>query len=146
MWGVGGMLVRMNDTLVPVSGVIAVAVGGGLGAAARYVSIALLDTVHTNEFPLGTLAVNVVGCFLIGLLGTTILGEHAVRMEVRLAIIVGVLGGFTTFSAFGADVLELLLGGQIAKAGAYVLASNAAGLLAVWGGFALAQRFATAEG
>jgi CrcB protein len=135
----------MNDTLVPVSGVVAVAVGGGLGAAARYVSIALLDTVQTNEFPLGTLAVNVVGCFLIGLLGTTILGEHAVRTEVRLAIVVGVLGGFTTFSTFGMDTLELLLGGQVGKAALYIIASNAAGLLAVWGGFAIAQRFAGGE-
>ena len=136
------MLVGMNDTLVPVSGVIAVAVGGGFGAAARYVSSLLLDQLQTNEFPVGTLAVNVVGCFLIGILGTTIFGEHAVRSEVRLAIIVGFLGGFTTFSAFGMDTLELLLGGQAGKAAAYVIASNVCGLLALWGGFAIAQKFA----
>ena len=132
----------MSTPLIPVTGVAAVALGGALGAAARYVSIALLDTINTNEFPLGTLFVNVLGCFLIGLLGSTILGEHAVRTEIRLAVIVGILGGFTTYSTFSMDVLELWLGKQFLKAGAYVIASNIAALLAVWQGYTIAQRFA----
>lgn len=117
-----------------------IGLGGAAGAVGRYLLFVLIEDHAHTDFPLGTLCVNVLGCFLIGLLGTTIGGaDHPLNPGLRLALIVGLLGGFTTFSTFGLETFELLLGGQHAKAALYVLASNALGLGAVWAGYALAQ-------
>ena len=112
--------------------VISVMAGGALGCGLRYwVSQAL---VRPDQFPMGTLTVNLVGCFLIGVMATWF-GQLADLSEgIRLAVIVGFLGGFTTFSSFGLDTVRLLEDGRIAAATTYVLMSNVIGILAVWGG------------
>jgi CrcB protein len=92
------------------------------------------------SFPVGTLVVNVSGCFLIGLLAVMLTGPLMVREEVRLALLIGVLGGYTTFSSFGRETLALVHDGQWLFAGLNVLVSNAAGLAAVFAGDRLAMR------
>lgn len=106
--------------------------GGGMGSVLRHgMSVAVghwtgkTDPAH---FPLGTLLVNVIGCLLIGFASAWIEG----REPARSLFIVGILGGFTTYSSFGLDTIRLLQEGQIGKATAYVVITTAAGLLAVW--------------
>ena len=73
-----------------------------MGAVLRYALSSGAQRLTDTTFPLGTLAVNVIGCLGIGLFGTIFTGSMLAREEVRLAVVVGFLGGFTTFSAFGA--------------------------------------------
>jgi len=101
--------------------------GGFLGAAARYgLSVAMKP--WTATFPWHTLAINLAGCFLIGLL-MPVVGHRPFWF---VFVVPGVLGGFTTFSAFGYETLTLAQGGKPVLAGIYVAASVLAGLGAVW--------------
>jgi CrcB protein len=102
---------------------LAIGLGGALGALARYGVSGLVQ--RGTAFPVGTLAVNVLGCFLIGALFER-LGPGA-----RQLVVVGVLGGFTTFSAFGHETLELLRGGETRLALANVAANVVLGVGAV---------------
>ena len=105
------------------------ACGGAIGAALRYlVSITLL-------FPFGTLVVNVIGSFIMGAAFVILTAKGADRMIVFA--MTGVLGGFTTFSAFSLDTFKLIEQGRMLFAGGYVLASVALSLVAVFGGILL---------
>jgi len=101
-----------------------IGIGGGLGALARY-GLAGLVQGRGATFPWGTLAVNVAGCFLIGAL------FERVSADARAFVVIGVLGGFTTFSAFGHETMELLRGGQAPLALANVALNVFLGLGAV---------------
>ncbi|MGI9246517.1 MAG: fluoride efflux transporter FluC [Steroidobacteraceae bacterium] len=109
-----------------------VAFGSGLGGAARLFASTLVSRVTGTAFPWGTLAVNVAGCLLVGALGA--LFEPAsplhVRQDLRVLLIVGVLGGFTTFSAFSFEALLLVQRVAPAAAAAYVVATLLLCLLA----------------
>lgn len=118
---------------------IGVMLGGAVGSALRYAVALEMGSKLGPDFPYGTLTVNVLGCLLIGLLGVLLTGPWEVREEVRLAILVGGLGGFTTFSTFGAETLGLLDAGRWSAAVLYVTVSNVAGLLAVWMGSRLGR-------
>lgn len=110
-----------------------VGIGGFAGAAARHlVGGWLLAASTQHRFPLGTLAVNVAGCALIGLFAA--LAEHlpALNGSARLLLVTGVLGGFTTFSAFGLETVLMLRRGDAMLATGYVAASLVLGLAAVW--------------
>lgn len=111
---------------------------GGLGALARYGVHTVVGRVSPFAFPLGTLLVNVLGCFAIGYLATVFVGSYPVREEFRLAILVGLLGGFTTFSTFGLETVLLLESGAWAQALANVALSSTLAVLAVWIGHRLA--------
>jgi len=113
---------------------VGVMLGGAVGSALRYAVSLSMGSKLGPDFPYGTLTVNVLGCLLIGLLGVLLTGPWEVRDEVRLAILVGGLGGFTTFSTFGADTLAMLDAGRWSAAATYVTVSNLAGLGAVWAG------------
>lgn len=113
---------------------IFVMLGGAVGSGLRYlIWLAMKDKSSLEGFPYATLTVNVIGCLLIGILGYafTFTAANQMREEYRLAILIGVLGGFTTFSSFGYDTYKLWLDGQVMRATMNVLISNAAGLLAV---------------
>ncbi|MFQ5489907.1 MAG: fluoride efflux transporter CrcB, partial [Phycisphaerae bacterium] len=90
-------------------------------------------------FPLGTLTVNVCGCLLIGVLSAFFAGPQLVREEYRVALLVGLLGGLTTFSSFGWETTALINDGQLVRAGLNVLLNNGAGLAAVWLGYRLTE-------
>ena len=117
-----------------------VALGGAIGSVARWASVFLVGQWVGITYPWGTLSVNVVGSFLIGVIGalarTASLG---VTPDVRLFLVTGVLGGFTTFSSFSFELLALVQKAALGPALAYALGSVAIGLAAAWAGFACAR-------
>lgn len=113
--------------------------GSGLGGVLRYVIAGFVQNLWEPTFPIGTMVVNVSGCLAIGFLGTA-LGGALVREEYRVAVLVGLLGGYTTFSAFGRETLALLQDGEWLLAGSNIVLSNLLGLAGVWAGWALAGR------
>lgn len=117
---------------------ILIFVGSGCGGVLRYaLGVWILGSYH-GAFPWHTIAVNVIGCFAIGLLaGSSAFNE--LPEEWRLAATVGLLGGFTTFSAFSAETVALARTGQTPVAMLYVAASLAVGLAATWIGIRLAS-------
>lgn len=123
--------------------IVLVAVGGALGAVARY-GLVLLVRPHSPNWPLGTLIVNLIGCLAIGVIGGA--GQHVLspRADSRLwaFAVIGILGGFTTFSSFGLETVELMQEGRTASAAAYVALSNVVGLGLAWLGYVLGARFA----
>ena len=115
-----------------------IALGGGLGAVLRYAVSSGAQRITEGTFPVGTLAVNVLGCLGIGLLGTLFTGPILVREEVRFAVLVGFLGGFTTFSTFGYETFALLADGEWWRAVANITVQNALGLVAIFCGYRVA--------
>ena len=114
-----------------------VAVGGALGAVARYGLSGWVQSLAGGTFPWGTLVVNVLGCFLLGF-AFRVLQLSALSPAVRGAVTVGFLGAFTTFSTFGLETVGLLQDGRWARAAAYAGGSVAIGLSAVVAGLWLA--------
>ncbi|MEV3988820.1 CrcB family protein [Streptomyces sp. NPDC049837] len=110
--------------------VAVVAAGGALGASARY-GASLLWPTAAGGFPWTTLCVNAAGCALIGVLMVVITELGSAHRLVRPFLGTGVLGGFTTFSAYAADVRQLLVGGRTPTALAYLALTPAAALVAV---------------
>lgn len=117
-----------------------VALGGGVGSVLRYAVAGWGQRLAPGTFPLGTLIVNVAGCFLIGFLNTALVGPVPVRPEYRIALTIGILGGFTTFSAFGWETFSLANEGQTLHAALNAMLSVGLGLVAVWAGFRLAEK------
>ena len=117
-----------------------IALGGAAGTVARYgTGVLLRGAFERSGFPYATLAVNLLGCFAIGLLHGLFASRLPMREEYRLALVVGVLGGFTTFSSFGWDTAEMLREGQLIRAGANVLVQNVLGIALVFAGFAITR-------
>ncbi|HEX2198310.1 MAG TPA: fluoride efflux transporter CrcB [Burkholderiales bacterium] len=113
--------------------VLLVALGGALGSMARYkVSGWVLHHTMDWKFPAGTFAVNVAGCLIAGLLAGLAEKHEMLSADARLLLFTGLLGGFTTFSAFGLETMHLLRKGELLVAGSNVALSVAAGLLALW--------------
>lgn len=116
-----------------------IGVGGALGAMARHgVNMVSHGRYGADPFPVGVLMVNVLGCLAAGMLAGLVASARVeISMEVRTFVMVGILGGFTTFSAFGLDTFTLVHSGHYATAALNVVAQVALTLLAVWVGFAL---------
>ncbi len=110
-----------------------VGIGGFIGSVLRYlVSGAVQQSMKRMDFPFGTLAVNLLGCFIIGILAQYGEVRGAFSNESRAFIFFGLLGGFTTFSSFGNDTVNLVRESFVMNALANVGANVALGLLAVW--------------
>ena len=123
-----------------------VAVGGGLGSVARFwltgwVAGLTGDWFPSQRFPWGTLAVNALGCLVIGIVAGLVLTPARIgwHPDIRIFLMVGICGGFTTFSAFSLQTIELLQGGDFGAAFAYVAGSVALCLGATWAGMLLAR-------
>jgi CrcB protein len=117
-----------------------IALGGALGTLARYGTVLAAERWSARfAFPVGTLAVNLVGCFVAGLLAALFATRVPVREDVRLAVMVGFLGGFTTFSAFGLGTFALGRDGRAGAALVNVIASNALGIFLVWLGYRIGR-------
>jgi CrcB protein len=117
-----------------------VALGGALGSVARYACSDLASRWLGATFPWGTLFVNVSGSFVIGLLAALVTadGRPLLGPDARAFMMIGVLGGFTTFSSFSLETLNLVRGGAIGAAAANTALSVALCLLAAWLGYAAA--------
>lgn len=120
--------------------ILLVALGGAMGSVARYkLSGWVLHHTIAWRFPAGTFAVNVLGCLAAGVIAGLVVKHDFFTGDTRLLLLTGVLGGFTTFSAFGLETMLLLKRGELAVAGCNILLSVAAGLAALWIGFELAS-------
>lgn len=115
-----------------------ISIGGAIGAVLRHSSISLIHKVINIALPLGTIFVNIIGCFAIGLLWG-LFEKHSAPMGLRIFVFVGILGGFTTFSSFGLETINLFRGGEIKLAFLNIIISNFFGIAAVFFGFYLAE-------
>src|SRR4051794_24691594 len=118
---------------------VLVIVGGGVGSLLRYLVQGWGQKLVNGSFPLGTLLVNVLGCLAIGLLNAIFNGPVLIRQEYRIGLTVGVLGGFTTFSAFGYETFALANDGQTLTAVMNLLLSVGLGFLSVVIGYRLGE-------
>lgn len=111
---------------------VLVFVGGGIGSVCRYLLATSLQRNLPGPFPSGTFAVNLAGCFAIGLVGALGLERAAISPEARVFLMVGILGGFTTFSSFAWETLGLVSVRDILRATLYVAGSVFLGLVGAW--------------
>ena len=120
------------------SKILAIGLGGFLGAIGRYWISGLAQRIG-NHFPYGTLSVNVLGSFILGLFATLFLEKMMVNQELRLFLLVGLLGAFTTYSTFSLETLNLMRSGAWMFAGLNILANVVGTLIAVWAGVSIAK-------
>ncbi len=116
-----------------------IAVGGAFGSVMRYALQGWAQRLIDGGFPLGTLAVNVLGCLVLGFLAAAFTGPVLIREEYRVGLTIGVLGGFTTFSTFGLETFNLTNDGQFRLALTNVLLSVGLGYAAVWAGYRFSE-------
>lgn len=114
--------------------------GGALGAAMRYGVANLVYAYLGRDFPYGTLSVNLIGSFLMGLFTILVMQKSAIDPAIKLGVMVGFLGAFTTFSTFSLDTLNLLEKGAIFLAMTNVLISVISCIAAVWLGMMLGKQ------
>ncbi|MGP4687009.1 fluoride efflux transporter CrcB [Agrobacterium pusense] len=119
--------------------IVLVAAGGAIGSVFRYLVGVWSVRLAGVNFPWGTLTVNVVGSFLIGLLVELVARRLNASMEMRLFLVTGVLGGFTTFSSFSLDAVSLFERGALGLSAVYVLGSLSVSIAAVFAGLALGR-------
>ena len=119
----------------------AIAAGGALGAMARFALSHHTHQVFGRDFAWGTLSVNVIGSFFIGLMAILVIEKFDVSAEWRAFILVGFLGAFTTFSTFSYETIQYLQAGEMSKAVMNIAISVIACLIAVWLGILAAKQF-----
>jgi CrcB protein len=121
--------------------IILIFLGSGFGGVLRYGLQGWVQRLGDGSFPVGTLAVNVLGCSVLGFLAAALSGSILIREEYRIGLTVGILGGFTTFSTFGLETFNLANEGQLRLALLNMALSCGLGLAAVWLGFRAAERW-----
>lgn len=119
---------------------LVVLAGAGLGGLARYIAGNWIMAKYGGRFPLGTFVVNVTGSFLIGVLMTILTERLHPHPHWRLFLVVGILGGYTTFSSFEYDAYETIRDGAHWMAMLYLIGSVLVGYIGVWTGVLLAAR------
>ena len=119
---------------------VLIAIGGAFGAVFRYAASLGVYSLLGRGFPYGTLFVNVTGSLLMGLLSVLFLERYSIAPEWRAAILVGLLGSFTTFSTFSMETLALLEQGDISRASLNIVLSVVVCLLAVWAGVIIGRQ------
>lgn len=119
--------------------VLYVAIGGAIGSVARYLLSTAVHRYVADGFPYGTFLVNIIGCAVFGVIVG--FAEHRIDLTpaVRAFFLVGILGGFTTFSAFTFDTIELLRTAAFLRAALNVLGQITLGLAALWLGYSIAS-------
>jgi CrcB protein len=118
---------------------IAIAIGGVLGCWARYAMTNLVQAIYGREFPYATLSINLLACFMMGFLFEETLERLTISPVLRVGILTGFIGGFSTFSTFAMETLLLAEQGEPARSLLYVLLSIVFGLAAVTGGVYIAR-------
>jgi len=127
-----------------------VAIGGAVGSVARYALGGAVSERFGSSFPIGTLVVNVLGSFIIGVLAALTIPEGKMSSETRAFtvqfLMVGICGGFTTFSSFSRETLALIQDRQWLYAGGNILLSVVLCMIAVWLGYLLGSTFNSLKG
>ena len=118
-----------------------IALGGGLGSVLRYLMVTRVDQWYVGGFPVGVLSVNALGSFLIGLIALQLTQQSYLQAELRTSLLVGLLGGFTTFSTFSYNSLQLILEGEYLSALLNVVLSVVVCIMAAGAGLMLAKSF-----
>ena len=118
---------------------IAIAIGGILGCWARYAVTNLVQAIYGRDFPYATLSINVLGCFLMGFIFIETLERLTISPTLRIGILTGFIGGFTTFSTFAMETLLLAEQGETGRSVLYVVLSLILGLMAAFGGAYMAR-------
>ena len=118
---------------------IAIFLGGGCGALSRYLIIDQMNKLGTNSFPYGTMLVNVLGAFLIGIVYYLLMSKIIISEQLKVFITIGFLGGFTTFSSFNLDFFRLIESGNIFPALMYALATLLTTIVAFYIGYSLSK-------
>ena len=116
--------------------ILLVGVGGAIGALARYLLGGAVHRLIPGFFPYGTFVVNVIGCLAFGLVVGLAESRFVIGPGARAFVLIGVLGGFTTFSSFMFESFELLRGDQLLPAAANVAGQVIIGFVALWAGYA----------
>ena len=127
-----------------------IALGGAIGSVLRFAIGGIVSQKFGETFPWGTLVVNISGSFLIGFLGALTAAEGSLKPQTRAFtmqfFIVGICGGYTTFSSFSLQTLNLVRSGELVHATGNVLASVVLCMVAVWLGFLLGSTFNSVKG
>ena len=119
--------------------IFGIAVGGAVGSILRYLVQIQCTHWFGSRFPLGTLIINTIGSLLIGFLFIVLLERYSVSSEIRLALMTGLLGGFTTFSAFSLETIDLIQQGSLLSAASNIILSVVLCLTACYLGVILAR-------
>jgi fluoride exporter len=120
--------------------IVGVALGGALGASARYGLDRLIESRSTSVFPWATFTINITGCFVMGVVTAALVDRHHLPAWLRVGLVVGVIGGYTTFSTFAAEALDLDEIHHVLVSSAYLVGSVALGMVAVYGGTLVGDR------
>jgi CrcB protein len=121
--------------------ILLIAIGGGVGAIFRYLFARSVQSLFGFTFPYGTLAVNITGSFLIGLLSWILFSRISIQsQDLRALLIVGLLGGFTTFSSFSLEAIDLLENREFFKTAFYLIFSVILCCFATWCGLILGRK------
>jgi CrcB protein len=118
-----------------IKNIVMVGSGGFLGSVLRYLMTTWSQRLSSHPFPHGTLVVNLIGCLCIGLIGGWAEHRDLLSPAARLFLLVGMFGGFTTFSTFGYETISLIRGAQMFMALSNVATHVILGLVAVWVGY-----------
>lgn len=120
--------------------VVAIGIGGALGSMARFGLSTWIYALLGRNFPYGTFVVNVLGCLAMGILFVLFTDRFADSSVLRAGVLIGVLGGFTTFSSFSIETFNLFEQGEAAKAGLYILGSLALCVTSTWLGVLIGRQ------
>lgn len=120
--------------------IILVVAGGAVGTFFRYLITGVDFKLSEGDFPTGTLVVNITGSLIIGFLWG-LFERFDISSSARMTLFIGVLGGYTTFSAFGLESFSLVKGGDIRTALMYIMTTNALGIASVFTGFKISRAF-----
>lgn len=119
--------------------ILLVGLGGAMGSILRYSTTLIAEKWHLNNAFIATLIVNLIGCLLIGIFFSSFENKGIIDNNLKLLLITGFCGGYTTFSTFSLENIQLIQSGQIAQAVLYILTSVLIGIVAVWAGLSLGK-------
>ena len=117
--------------MIDLKNILLVLAGSAAGGSLRYITSLMIQSKNTTQFPLGTFLINLIGCFIIGMIYAIASRNASTGSDIKLLLATGFCGGFTTFSAFAFENLELFKSGQYLTALLYIILSVVLGILAV---------------